>query len=110
LESENIDDYDMIKLLETLGSKWNLMIIWNLQEETFRFTKLQKRMGNVNSKTLTDHLRYLEKYNIIKRVIYPEVPPRVEYSLTEHGKAFLPLFLAIKEWGRSLPPPKDKQD
>src|ERR1700690_4419562 len=103
MKSENIDDYDMIKLLETLWSKWNLMIIWNLQEDTFRFTKLQKQMGNINSKTLTDHLRYLEKYNIIKRVVYPEVPPRVEYSLTQHGKALVPLFLAIKEWGRSLP-------
>jgi DNA-binding HxlR family transcriptional regulator len=97
MKSENIDDYDMIKMFETLGSKWNLMIIWNLQEKSLRFTKLRKHMGGINPNTLTEHLRYLEKYNIINRVVYPKVPPRVEYSLTEHGKAFLPVFKAIKE-------------
>ncbi len=102
---ENIDN-DTLKLFEALGSKWNLMIIWCLHDETLRFTELQRRMGNINSKTLTDHLRYLEKINIIDRVVYPEVPPRVEYSLTEHGNAFLPLFKAIKKWILSLPPPK----
>jgi DNA-binding HxlR family transcriptional regulator len=107
MKSENIDEYDMIKLLQTLGNKWNLIIIWNLRVKTLRFTELRKQMGNINSKTLTDHLRYLEKYNIINRLIYAEVPPRVEYSLTEHGKAFLPVFMAIKEWGRSLPPTKE---
>ena len=108
MKSENIDNYDMIKPLEALGSKWNLMILWKLQDETLRFTELRKRMGNINSKTLTDHLRYLEKYNIIDRVVYPEVPPRVEYSLTEHGKAFLPMFKSVKEWWMSLPPPKNE--
>ncbi len=95
-----------INLLETLGSKWNLMIIWNLQEETLRFTKLRKQMGDINSKTLTDNLRYLEKHYIIDRVVYPEVPPRVEYSLTKQGKTFLPLLKAMNEWGMLLPPPK----
>ena len=107
MKSENIDEYEMIELLQTLGNKWNLIIIWKLQEETLRFTELRKQMDNINSKTLTDHLRYLEKYNIINRVIYAEVPPKVEYSLTEHGKALLPVLLAIKEWGRSLPAPKE---
>jgi DNA-binding HxlR family transcriptional regulator len=109
MKDENIDEYSMIELLQTLGSKWNLMIIWNLQEESLRFTELQKRMNNINSNTLTEHLRYLENYNIISRVVYPEVPPRVEYSLTRHGKAFLPIFKDIKAWGRSLPPPKNKK-
>lgn len=108
MKSENIDEHSMIQLLETLGSKWNLKIIWNLQEESLRFTELQNRMGDINSKTLTEHLRYLEKYNIVNRVVYPEVPPRVVYSLTEHGIAFLPVFKAIKAWGRSLPPPKNE--
>lgn len=107
MKSENTDN-DMSKPFEALGSKWNLMIIWNLQEETLRFTELRKKMGNINSKTLTDHLRYLEKYNIIDRVVYPEVPPKVEYSLTEHGKASLPVFMAIKGWWLSLPPPKNE--
>lgn len=107
MKSENIDNY-MLKPLQTLGNKWNLIIIWSIQDETLRFTELRKRIGGINSKTLTDHLRYLEKYNIIDRVVYPEVPPRVEYSLTEHGKALLPMFKAIKKWWMSLPPPKNK--
>lgn len=107
MKSENIDKYDMVQLLKTLGSRWNLLIIWNLQEESLRFTELQKRMGDINSNTLTEHLRFLEKYIIVNRTVYPEVPPRVEYSLTEHGKAFLPILKDIKEWGRSAPPPKN---
>lgn len=63
-------------------------------------------MGDVNSKTLSNHLRCLEKYYIIDRVVYPEVPPRVEYSLTKHGKSFLPILKAMNEWGMLLPPPK----
>ena len=68
---------------------------------------VQKRMGDVNSKTVTSHLRDLEKYHIINRTIYPEVPPRVEYSLTSHGQAFLPVFEVIREWGQSLPSPRE---
>jgi Predicted transcriptional regulators len=108
MKSKNNDKCDMINLLGVLGSRWNLMIIWNLHEESLRFTELQKRMGDVNSKTITSHLRDLEKYHIINRVVYPEVPPRVEYSLTGHGKAFLPVFEVIREWGASLPPPREK--
>jgi DNA-binding HxlR family transcriptional regulator len=65
-------------------------------------------MCGANSKTITSHLRDLEKYHLIHRVVYPEVPPRVEYSLTEHGKAFLPVLAVIREWGATLPPPREK--
>ena len=88
--------------IKIIGSKWNLMIIFNLSYQTLRFTELQKRMDNVNPKTITKHLRYLERYNIIKRVVYPEVPPRVEYSLTEYGIALIPLLKSIMEWGSPL--------
>jgi DNA-binding HxlR family transcriptional regulator len=88
--------------VEIIGSKWNLMILWNLSDKTLRFTELQKRMQNVNSKTITKHLRILEKNKIIKRVVYPEVPPRVEYSLTKHGEAFIPILVYIFEWGSTI--------
>ena len=103
--NENHDN--MMTILEVIGSKWNLMILRNLENGSLRFTELQKRMGEINSKTLTCHLRYLEKYNIVDRKVYPEVPLRVEYSLTEYGRAFLPAFKAIKAWGKSLPPPRE---
>jgi DNA-binding HxlR family transcriptional regulator len=93
---------------EVMGSKWNLMIIWNLREKPLRFTELQKRIGDVNSKTVTVHLRVLEKYHLINRVVYPEVPPRVEYSLTEHGKTILPVLEGIWAWGASLPRPREE--
>lgn len=96
---------DMNYLFQILGSRWNLAIIWHLSGRALRFTELQKRMGDVNSKTITSHLRDLEKYHIIHRVVYPEVPPRVEYSLTEHGRAILPVLEVIREWGESLPRP-----
>jgi DNA-binding HxlR family transcriptional regulator len=96
------------RVMEVMGSKWNLMIIWSLREGAQRFTELQKHLGDVNSKTVTVHLRVLEKYQIINRVVYAEVPPRVEYSLTEHGKALLPVFNDILAWGASLHIPKEK--
>jgi DNA-binding HxlR family transcriptional regulator len=89
--------------IEIIGSKWNLFIIFRLSEGTLRFTELQKSMNDVNSKTITKHLRVLEKYKIITRTVYPEVPPRVEYTLTEAGKAFIPILITIKEWGAMIP-------
>jgi DNA-binding HxlR family transcriptional regulator len=97
VESENKAHLQFKTVVEIVGSKWNLFIIWNLKDQTLRFSALQKSMGGVNSKTITKHLRELEKNKIIKRVVYPEVPPRVEYSLTEKGKTFLPVFDAIRE-------------
>jgi DNA-binding HxlR family transcriptional regulator len=108
MKSKNNGKCDMNYLFQVLGSRWNLVIIWHLDKQSLRFTELQKRMGDVNSKTVTRHLRDLEKFNIIHRVVYPEVPPRVEYSLTGHGKAFLPVFEVIREWGASLPSPREK--
>jgi len=87
-----------------MGSKWNLYIVWHLRSGVLRFTELQSRMCSVNSKTITTHLRDLEKHEIITRKVYPEVPPRVEYSLTEKGLALVPIIEAMLEWGgRYLP-------
>jgi DNA-binding HxlR family transcriptional regulator len=85
--------------IEVLGSKWNILIIWKLKNGTLRFSDLQKTMNNVNSNTLTAHLRELEDLKIISRIVFPEVPPRVEYSLTEHGTALFPIFDAMRAWG-----------
>jgi DNA-binding HxlR family transcriptional regulator len=108
MKCKNDGQCDMKYLFQILGSRWNLVIIWHLNDRALRFTELQKRMGDVNSKTITSHLRDLEKFQIINREIYPEVPPRVEYSLTDHGKAFLPVLEVIRAWGASLPPPREK--
>ncbi len=104
MESENKAHLHFNKVLEIIGSKWNLFIIWSLKDGKLRFSELQRRMGDVNSKTITKHLRDLEENKIITRTVYPEVPPRVEYALTPHGKAFLPVFNTIREWAESLTP------
>lgn len=84
--------------IETLGSKWKIFIIWHLITDPLRFTDLQKKMHGVNSNTLTFHLHELEAQKILPRVVFPEIPPRVEYSLTEHGKALFLVFDAIRVW------------
>ncbi len=103
MESENKAHLKFVRVLGIIGSKWNLFIIWSLKDGTLRFSELQKRMGDVNSKTITKHLRDLEKSKIVTRTVYPEVPPRVEYTLTEQGLTFLPVFEAIRQWGETLP-------
>lgn len=85
--------------VDILGNKWKILIIWNLRNHTLRFSELQKKMHGVNSNTLTIHLRELEHQKIISRAVFPEVPPRVEYSLTEYGKDLFPVFEAIRIWG-----------
>jgi DNA-binding HxlR family transcriptional regulator len=85
--------------IDVMGSKWKILIIWKLKNRTLRFSDLQKKMHNVNSKTITTHLRELENLKIISRVVFPEVPPRVEYSLTEYGKDLFPIFDAMRIWG-----------
>jgi DNA-binding HxlR family transcriptional regulator len=99
---KNEDACSLEITIKIIGSKWNLMILYKLSDQTLRFTELQKGIGNVNPKTITKHLRLLEEYNIIKRFVYAEVPPRVEYSLTEYGIAFIPILKSISEWGSNL--------
>ena len=103
MECENRQKCGINTAVEIIGSRWNLIIIWRLNDGALRFTELQKSIGNVNSKTVTKHLRVLEKYHIITRTVYPEVPPRVEYALTEYGRAFIPIFEKINEWGAATP-------
>jgi len=86
-------------IVDIIGKKWNLLIIWHLRDGCLRFTELQQRICNVNSKTITKHLRDLEGHAVITRRVYAEVPPRVEYALTGRGEALLPIIEAMLEWG-----------
>jgi len=87
------------KIVGIIGNKGNLFIIWHLRTGLLRFTELQNRMCSVNSKTITKHLRDLEGHGIISRQVFAEVPPRVEYALTERGRTLLPVIEAMLEWG-----------
>ena len=98
MKYKNEEKCELVVAMGVIGNKWNLLITWHLREEKMRFTELQKKVYNVNPKTITKHLRELENSNIIKREVFPEVPPRVEYSLTESGNALIPILKSMMEW------------
>ena len=82
-----------------LMGKWKFSILWTLSKKTVRFSELQRLMPNVSRGVLTQQLRELEHYKIVHREVYNEVPPRVEYSLTDIGRSFIPVMVNIMEWG-----------
>jgi len=86
--------------LGILVGKWKPIILLKLlQEGTKRFNELKRSMPKITQKMLTKQLRELEKEDIIKRVVYPQVPPKVEYSMTEYGRSLEPILEAMHEWG-----------
>lgn len=82
-----------------IGSKWKLLILRNLLSRPWRFNELKKDLEGISQKVLTDSLRSLEADGIITRTVYPEVPPRVEYSLSELGCSLKPILDAMVDWG-----------
>lgn len=82
-----------------IGNKWKVLIIRDLLTGTKRFGELKKSIGKVSQKVLTTQLRDMEEDGLISRKIYAEVPPRVEYSLTELGKSLQPILNAMLQWG-----------
>jgi DNA-binding HxlR family transcriptional regulator len=85
--------------LDVIGGKWKPLIIWHLGNDVLRFGELQKKLPGVNAKMLTKQLRELEEDGVVRREVYPEVPPRVDYSITEFGKTLFPIMEALCEWG-----------
>ena len=86
--------------INILSGKWKLRILWNLYiKKVVRFNELKRNLGNITTKTLTEQLRELEDKKIIKRTIYPEIPPKVEYSLTEIGNTIGPVLKTLCDWG-----------
>lgn len=86
--------------LSVLGGKWKLLILWQLVNRPYRFNELRRAIAGVSQHMLTTQLRELESQGVISRTIYPEVPPRVEYALTEHGKSLRSVMEALAEWGQ----------
>ena len=100
----NVQTYDAVCLnsikgvMEIFGGKWSFLVLEQLHIGTMRFNELNKAL-NISTKSLTDTLKHLEENGIIKRTVKPTVPVTVEYSLTEKGRAFDNVLLAMKEWG-----------
>lgn len=85
--------------LDVIGGKWKPLILWALGDDVLRFNELQKGLPGVNTKMLTKQLRELERDGVITRKVYPEVPPRVEYAITDFGKTLIPILQALCTWG-----------
>lgn len=85
--------------LELIGGKYKALILWHLSEKKLRFSELKKVITNATPKMLTQQLRELEANALIHREVYPVIPPKVEYSLTETGKSLLPILVAMRDWG-----------
>ncbi|MEM0951778.1 MAG: helix-turn-helix domain-containing protein [Cyanobacteria bacterium P01_H01_bin.74] len=86
--------------LSVIGGRWKPIIIFQLlQNKTLRFSQLQKAIDGVTQRMLTNQLRDLERDKVVSRKVYPEVPPRVEYSLTDYGRSLEPIMLAMRDWG-----------
>jgi len=91
------------KTLDVIGTKWTFLIIRDLLiEGTMRFSDLLKSMNGISPKTLSLRLKELEDHGILKRKVFPEVPPRVEYTLTEKGKRLESIFIELKRFGLNL--------
>ena len=87
--------------LTLISSKWKVLIVRDLLAGTKRFGELQRSVGNVSQKVLTAQLREMEEDGLVDRKVYPEVPPRVEYSLTELGRSLEPVLSALWNWGET---------
>ena len=87
--------------LTLIGDKWKVLILRDLMPGTKRFGELKKSVGNVSQKVLTAQLRAMETSGLVNRKVYAEVPPRVEYSLTELGKSLKPILDAMYAWGKA---------
>lgn len=93
--------------LELIGGKYKALILWHLSDGKLRFSELRKVITNATPKMLTQQLRELEANALIHREVFPVIPPKVEYSLTETGRSLLPILVAMRDWGAGYLRKKD---
>lgn len=96
---EKTDNCPVEATLDLIGGKYKALILWHLSGGTLRFSQLRDRITKATPKMLTQQLRELETQKLIHREVYPVIPPRVEYSLTETGRSLLPILVAMRDWG-----------
>jgi len=98
VEALNAEIRDAVRVF---NGKWKLEILWLLSQRTHRFNELRKTLGGITQHMLTVQLRELESDGMVTRVMYAEIPPRVEYSISEKAKGLAPVFKAIFSWARA---------
>lgn len=99
VKKEELPACPVATAVQLIGNKWKLLIMRNLLARPWRFNELQKDLDGISQKVLTDNLRSMEKDGTITRTVYPEVPPRVEYALSELGESMRPIINSMQAWG-----------
>ena len=99
LTKEELPECPVATTVQLIGSKWKLLILRNLLQRLWRFNELKKSLEGISQKVLTDSLRSMEADGLITRTIYPEVPPRVEYALSDLGQSMRPIIKVMEDWG-----------
>ena len=107
LTKEELPECPVATTVQLIGSKWKLLIIRNLLVRPWRFNELHRDLTGISQKVLTDSLRGMENDGLIVRTVYAEVPPRVEYSLSELGESMRPILDSMRAWGEAY---KNSQD
>ncbi len=107
MKSQRFDSYEcsggcpVEAALEVIGGKWKGVTLFHLMDGVKRFNELQRDVGSVTQRMLTKQLRELEAAGLVHREVYPVIPPKVEYSLTDKGQTLKPILLALKDWGET---------
>lgn len=100
--SEPTDHCLVNSTLDIISGKWKLVILYHLmKDDTLRFNELKRRIPGITQRMLTKQLRELEQSDVILRTVYPEVPPRVEYAVTEYGQTLGPILDLMHQWGET---------
>lgn len=110
LKKEELPACPVATTVQLIGSKWKLLIIRNLLVRPWRFNELQKSIDGISQKVLTDSLRSMESDGILVRTVYPEVPPRVEYSLSDLGETMRPIIQVMEQWGTEYKMKREKNE
>lgn len=99
VKKEELPACPVATTVRMIGSKWKLLIMRNLLARPWRFNELQRDLSGISQKVLTDSLRSMERDGLLIRTVFPEAPPRVEYSLSELGESLRPVIQAMEQWG-----------
>jgi DNA-binding HxlR family transcriptional regulator len=86
--------------MDLLAGKWRTLILWHLIQENLRFSEIQKIVSGISKKVLSEHLKVMEQNDLIERTVFPEVPPRVEYNITEKGKTLFEPLNYLENWAK----------
>jgi len=101
--NKNISMCPLTYALDLIGGKWRLPIIWALsQNDTLRYNELKRTVNGITNMMLSQSLKEMEAYGLVKRQQFMEIPPRVEYSLTESGKDLIPALVSLAKWGKQM--------